>query len=387
VLLTKHFREPIALASSKLFVEDVVMGSEEKLTRTVEGFVEKNKPALIGVLTSGLSEVKGDDVHRVIRQFKVQSSKCKVISIATPDYDGGLETGYARAVEAVIQSVEFGVRSLHPAVTSVNARVQGCSESKTINIIAGSHLTPADVGELREMVESFGMRAILLPDLSALDGSRQGFSPLAVGGTTIEELNTMGSSDLTIALGTSMGPAAKLLQKKFGIEYRVFEGCAGLAAVDGLMEILGRISGKPLPTRYERQRRVLVDAMRDAHFYFGSKKVCIALEPDLAVQTSKWLDEMRATVELAMIPTLSDAAERICAREVQIGDLFSITGEFDALIANSHAESTAKRLNVPLYEMGFPVYKTVGYTSKVTIGYRGTLAMIHELANLMMKKH
>ncbi len=372
VLLTKHFREPIALASSKLFVEDVVMGSEEKLTRTIEGFVEKNKPSLIGVLTSGLSEVKGDDVDRVIRQLKVQSSNCKVIRITTPDYDGGLETGYARAVEAVIQSVEFGVRS---------------SESKTINIIVGSHLTPADVGELRETVESFGMRAILLPDLSALDGSRQGFSPLAVGGTTIEELNAMGSADFTIALGTSMGPAARLLQQKFGIEYRVFDGCAGLAATDGLMETLGRISGKPLPPRYERQRRVLVDAMRDAHFFFGGKKICIALEPDLAVQTSRWIDEMKATVELAMIPTLSDAAERICAQEVQIGDLFSITGEFDALIANSHAESAAKRLGAPLYEMGFPVYKTFGYTSRVAIGYRGTLAMINELANLLMKKH
>jgi nitrogenase molybdenum-cofactor synthesis protein NifE len=372
VLLTKHFREPIALASSKLFVEDVVMGSEEKLTGTIEGFVEKNRPALIGVLTSGLSEVKGDDVDRVIRQFKVQSTTCKVIRIATPDYDGGLETGYARAVEAIIQSVEFGVRS---------------SESKTINIIAGSHLTPADAGELREIVGSFGMRAILLPDLSALDGSRQGFSPLAIGGTTIGELNAMGSADFTIALGTSMGPAARLLQQKFGIEYRVFDGCAGLAAVDGLMETLGRICSKPLPPRYERQRRVLVDAMRDAHFFFGGKKICIALEPDLAAQTSRWLDEMRATVELAMIPTLSDATERICAQEVQIGDLFSITGEFDALISNSHAESTAKRLNAPLYEMGFPVYKTLGYTSKVTIGYRGTLAMINELANLMVKSH
>src|SRR5208337_4959052 len=60
VLLTKHFRDPIALATSKLFVEDVVMGSEEKLAQTIEGFIEKNDPALIGVLTSGLSEVKGD---------------------------------------------------------------------------------------------------------------------------------------------------------------------------------------------------------------------------------------------------------------------------------------------------------------------------------------
>ncbi len=379
VLLTKHFREPIALASSKLFVEDVVMGSEEKLTRTIEGFVEKNKPALIGVLTSGLSEVKGDDVVQVVRQFKNHHSKVKVIQVPTPDYDGGLETGYAKAIESVIESIVDSHQS--------TADCRPPTAHRMLNVLVGSHLTPADAEELRETVESFGMRAILLPDLSALDGSRQGFSPLAVGGTTIEELNAMGSSDFTIALGTSMGPAARLLQQKFGIEYRVFDGCSGLAATDGLMETLGRISGKPLPPRYERQRRVLVDAMRDAHFYFGGKKVCIALEPDLAVQTSKWLDEMGAFVGLAVIPTLSDAADRIRAQEVQINDLFSITGEYDALISNSHAESTAKRLGAPLYEMGFPVYKTFGYTSKVTVGYRGTLTMINELANLLMKNH
>jgi len=142
-----------------------------------------------------------------------------------------------------------------------------------------------------------------------------------------------------------------------------------------------------VPSKYERQRKILVDAMRDAHGIFGNKQICIALEPDLAVQTSKWLDEMGAIVELAVIPTLTDAADRIRAQEVRINDLFSITGEFDALISNSHAESTANRLGIPLYEMGFPVYKTFGYTSKVTIGYRGTLAMINDVANLLMKKH
>jgi len=64
VLLTKHFREPVALATTKLFVENVVLGSEEILARTVEGFIEKNAPDVIGVLTSGLCEVKGDDVKQ-----------------------------------------------------------------------------------------------------------------------------------------------------------------------------------------------------------------------------------------------------------------------------------------------------------------------------------
>jgi nitrogenase molybdenum-cofactor synthesis protein NifE len=387
VLLTKHFREPIALASSKLFVEDVVMGSEEKLRQAIHGFIEKNDPALVGVLTSGLSEVKGDDVGGVIRQFKVQSSKYKVIHVATPDYEGGLETGYARAVESVIESVVRSKELVEKNVSLSTHTSLITPNAKRINVLAGSHLTPADVGELREIVESFGMRAILLPDLSALDGSRQGFSPLAIGGTTIEELNAMGGSNLTIALGSSMGPAARLLQRKFGIEYRVFDSIAGLVDSDDFMRTLAVVSGKSVPSKFERQRRVLVDAMRDAHFYFGGKRICIALEPDLAVQISKWLDEMGATVELAVIPTLSEAADRIRAQEVQINDLFSIAGEFDMLIANSHAENTARRLGVPLYEIGFPVYKTFGYASKVTIGYRGTLAMICETANLLMKKH
>jgi nitrogenase molybdenum-cofactor synthesis protein NifE len=372
VLLTKHFREPIALASSKLFVEEVVMGSEEKLIATIDGFIEKNDPALIGVLTSGLSAVKGDDVARVVRQFDSQHAKSKVIHIPTPDFDGGLEAGYARAVETIVSSFELGV---------------GSSELNQVNVLAGSHLTPADFSEIRQIVESFGLKAILLPDLSALDGSRQVFSPLAAGGTSVVELTGMANASYTIGLGMSMEPAAKLLQQKFGTGYRMFDSIAGLADSDMLMQTLAEVSGRPLAPGYERQRKVLVDVRRDAHVYFGGKKICIALEPDLAVQTSKWLDEMGAAVELAMIPTLSTAADRIRAREVRIGDLYSITGEYDVLISNSHAESTANKLGIPLYELGFPVYKTFGYTSKVTIGYRGTLTMISEMANLLMKKH
>ena len=195
----------------------------------------------------------------------------------------------------------------------------------------------------------------------------------------------MGAADFTIALGMSMEPAARLLHQRFGIDYSVFDGISGITGSDRLMRTLSELSNRPVPGKYERQRKILVDAMRDAHVFYGSKKFCIALEPDLAVQTSAWLDEMGATVELSVIPTLSNAADRIRAWEVQLGDLFSIQGEFDALISNSHAESTAKKLGVPLYEMGFPVYKTFGYTSKVTIGYRGTLTLVHEVVNLLIK--
>jgi nitrogenase molybdenum-cofactor synthesis protein NifE len=374
VLLTKHFREPIALASTKLFTEDVVMGSEENIINVVKGFIEKNNPDVIGILTSGLTEVKGDDVQTAVKSLvsgiRGQNKDCTILYVATPDYEGGLETGYAKAIEALLQ---FTVHSSR-------------FTERQINILAGSHLTPADFIELREIIESFGLKPIILPDLSALDGSREGFSALAVGGTKVHEIKEMSRSEFTLAIGASMEFAAMILKERFGIEYRVFESVAGLKDTDTFMETLSMLSGRPIPEKYKRQRRILIDGMRDAHFYYGNKKISIALEPDHAIQTSRWLDEMGAKVEVAVIPSYVPSAEKVHAKNVVIGDLFSIKDNFDLLISNSHAEDTAKRLEVPLYQMGFPVYKVLGYNSRINIGYRGTLTMINEVANLLAKE-
>ncbi len=384
VLLTKHFREPVALASTKLFTEDVVMGSEENLIKTVEGFIEKNNPDVIGILTSGLSEVKGDDVQTTVRslqsEVRSQNKECYIIHIPTPDYEGGLETGYAKAVESVLESIVNSQQSIiYKETNDCRLTTNNCF----INVLVGSHLTPADFTELREIIESFGLRPIILPDLSALDGSRQGFSALAVGGTFIHEIQEMAASDFSIAIGASMEPAAKILKERFGIEYRVFDSITGLKDADILMETLSMLSGIKIPARYDRQRKILIDGMRDAHFYYGNKRICIALEPDHAIQTSRWLDEMGARVEVAVIPRHSSSADKILARDVVIGDLFSIDGDFNLLISNSHAEDIAKRLNIPLYQVGFPVHKILGNNHRVTIGYMGTLSLVNEVGNLL----
>ncbi|MBI5639702.1 MAG: nitrogenase iron-molybdenum cofactor biosynthesis protein NifE [Nitrospirae bacterium] len=375
VLLTKHFREPIALAGTRLFAEDVVMGSDGSLEKTVRGFLGKNSPDVIGILTSGLTEVKGDDISAIVKSLNIQSGMSRVLEISTPDYAGGLETGYAKAVESLLGLAVSPVSVLHAPP------VRG-----QINILAGSHLTPADFLELREIAEAFGLRPVILPDLSCLDGSRQGISPLSSGGTGIQEIAAMGSSAFTLAIGMSLKPAAELLKERFGIEYRIFEGIAGTKNTDRLMETLGMLGNMPVPRRIERQRKILVDAMRDAHIFFGGKKVCLALEPDHAVQTSQWLSEMGSDIPLTVLPAFSEAAELIKAQSVITGDLFSIDGAFDLLISSSHAEEAAERLGIPLLQAGFPFHKVIGNTNKITIGYRGTLSLIHEAANMLAKE-
>lgn len=355
VLLTKHFREPIALASTKLFTENVVMGSEENIGNVINGFINKNRPDVIGILTSGLSEVKGDDVAITVKEMQKSYPDCAIVHIPTPDFVGGLEAGYAKVVETLLQFSLYGSRFME----------------KQINVLVGSHLTPTDFTELREIIESFGLKPIMLPDLSALDGSRQGFSALATGGTKIDEIRDMGKSIFTIAIGASMETGARILKERFDIEYKVLESISGLKDTEVLMETLSLLSGKQIPEKYKRQRRILIDGMRDAHFYYGNKTVCLALESDLSLQMSRLLDEMGAEVEII---------------DTNSGDLFSIQGDFDLLISNSHAEDLAKRLGVPLYQMGFPVYKILGNNSRVNIGFRGTLGLINDIANLFMEE-
>ncbi len=373
VLLTKHFREPIALAGTKLFAEDVVMGSDENLAKAVGEFARKNRPDVIGVLTSGLSEVKGDDVAASVKDIDAGLPDTRVLFVSTPDYEGSIEAGYCKAVSAILGIV--GGPRRPPA-----------SLKGAVNVLAGPHLTPADFMELKEIIRSFGLRPVVLPDLSSLDGSRPGISPLATGGTEIQDIGSMGSAAFTIAVGRSMEPAAQLLKERFGIEYRVCEGIAGLRSTDAFMETLALLSGRPAPLRHDRERRILIDAMRDAHPLFAKKRVCIALEADHALQTSRWITEMGCEVPLSIVPAASASAEHIRAERVLAGDLSSIEGAFDLLISNSHASDSAKRLAVPLLHWGFPAYKVFGSTNKVTIGYKGTMSLIHEVANMLAKE-
>jgi nitrogenase molybdenum-cofactor synthesis protein NifE len=369
VLLTRHFREPIALAGTKLFAEDVIMGGEEKITETVEGIVEKNRPDLIAILTSGLAEVKGDDVRDIAKRFE-ENPDVDLLHVATPDYEGGLETGYAAAVEALLDLCEenagsFGTKGL-------------------VNVLAGSHLTPAEFEEVKEIVMSFGLTPIILPDLSALDGSRKGISPLAAGGTSVKDIGFMGAAEFTIAIGASMERAAGIVKGRFGIPYRVLDGIVGLRDSEALMETLSLLSGRAVPPKYERQRRALIDGMRDAHFFYGNRRIGIALEPDLALQTARWLTEMGAKVTTVVLPQPSEAAVRIPAEKVVIGDLASVEEGIDLLISNSHAEDTAAAIGVPLFQMGFPLHKILANNSRVAVGYRGSLFVVNEIANVLM---
>lgn len=365
VLLTKHFREPIALVSTKVFSEDLVLGGPELIAAAVRAVIEKQMPDLVVTLSSGLSEVKGDDPVLALRG--IDTGSAATLAIRTPDYAGGLEEGYAAAVTALLTLATPGTRY-----------------AQRVNILAGPGLTPADCRELRSITAAFGLVATILPDLSALEGARSGYSGLASGGTPLAAIRGMGGAGLTIALGASLAGAAASLERFCGVPYRVLPYPIGRAAADAFYDLLAATSGRTASGRFGRERRILVDGMRDAMTAYGGRRAAMALETDSAVAISGLLTEMNAVVTQAVVPTGAAAQGAINARRVEVGDYASLEAGLDLLVAGSHGELPARDLRAAHFVWGFPVFERLGHSQRVNIGYRGTLDLVNDIGNTLI---
>jgi len=366
VLLIKHFREPIALATSKLFTEEVVLGSERSLSGVIEALAEGDRGAeLVAVVPTALTDVKGDDVGAVVSSFA--ESPAAVLALQASDYDAGLEGGYAAAVRALVALAEDAA----PADRA----------GEQLTILAGSHLTPADFVELRDIVESFGLAPVFAPDLGALDGSRTAHGTLAEGGVSLAQLRSLGRSTHTLVLGPSLEPTARDLQARFGTPLTVLPSTSGLAATDALVSALASLAGRPLAPRYLRQRRVLVDLMRDAHLAFTGVTGALALEPDLAAHVAPLLSELGVTLAQVLLPSAGPAVASLPVERVLVGGLTDLAPA-DVVVGSSHAADSAARLGAAHFELGFPSF-ALGASQRVTLGYRGGADIVIALAGLL----
>ncbi|MHB9101851.1 MAG: nitrogenase iron-molybdenum cofactor biosynthesis protein NifN, partial [Sulfuricella sp.] len=259
-----------------------------------------------------------------------------------------------------------------------------------VNILPGCHLTVADIEEVREIVESFGLYPIIAPDLSgSLDGHiPETFLPTTLGGAKVAQIKQMGGSAVTIAIGEQMRPAAQALEARTGVPYRLFERLTGLAANDEFLDYLSELSSTPVATKYRRQRSQLVDAMLDGHFFFGGRKVAIGAEPDLLWQMGAWLAEMGCEIAAAVTTTQSPMLEKLPVGEVVIGDLEDLENRAagcDLLITHSHGRQAAQRLGIPFVKMGLPLFDRLGAAHQLSVGYRGTRDLVFEVGNLFIE--
>jgi nitrogenase molybdenum-iron protein NifN len=377
----RHFNEPIPLQTTAMDQTTTVLGADENVVEALATICAKNAPRVIGLLTTGLSEMQGADVPRTVQEFRRKYpgfASVAVVPVSASDTLGCLETGFAAAVEAIIR-------------TLVLRRPIASKRERQVNVLASAMLTPGDIEDLRSWIEAFGLTPIILPNIGdSLDGHmiEDGYSTLTYGGVTRAEIERMGESAATLVIGRSLATAADLLKEQTGVPDRRFDQLIGLPESDAFTLALSEISGRPVPALFARKRDQLADAMVDCQFQFGGAKVGISGDADLVGALTEFFMGMGSQVVAAVASARAPRLADLSIDSVIVGDLEDLEtlvreAEADLIVANSHGAEISRRTGATLLRAGFPVYDSYGAHSDSWIGYGGTRRLVFTAANLL----
>ena len=369
VFLTRHFCEPIAIQTTAVSdVTAILDGGDYNIAEAVRNITAKVTPELIGLFSTGLTETKGDDLRGVAGRVDFP-----LVHVNTPDFEGGLESGWALAVGAMVEQL------VEPA--------EAIDDEKVL-LLPHASLTPIEVEKIREFVAAFGFDVLALPDLSsALDGHLgEKQSALSDGGIPVEKIRNLADAGLVLSVGDSMRSCAEaLLKKNPFIRHHHFPHLQGLEAGDALAALLLRESGREVPPpEIERWRRRLQDALLDSHFSLGQTRILVAGEPDQIAGLCQALYEAGGKVKVAVATVDSPQLERLRAAKILVGDLEDaekLGDEYDLIITNFHGEALAHRLHKGLVLRGYPNWEQVGNQLKNDVLYEGGAYFLFEAAN------
>lgn len=373
VYFTRHFCEPIAIQTSAVTDAIAVLdGGDYSIAESVRNITRKVTPSMIGLHTTGLAETKGDDIRGVASQIDFP-----LVWVNTPDYEGGLESGWVLACRALVEQL-----------------VEPANEIDDNKLVLLPHvsLQPLEVEKIKEFIEGFGFNVFALPDLStSLDGHLgEKQAALSSGGIRVEEIRALGDAGLVISVGESMrGCAMTLMEKNRAMRHHHFAHLNGLEATDRLAEILLEETGftsPPLPVRRWRQR--LQDAMLDCHFALGQTRFLVVAEPDQLAGFCQALSEAGGRPTIALSPVDSPLLDQVRADKVLVGDLEDaelLAADYDVVIGNGHCEALAHRLHKGLVLRGFPNWEEVGNTLKTDVLYEGGAFLLFECANTALQ--
>jgi nitrogenase molybdenum-iron protein NifN len=103
VFFTRHFSDPIAIQTTAVNdITAVIDGGDYSISEAVKNITKKVKPDLVGLFTTGMTETKGDDIKGATYLLK---DKQKMVYVHTPDFEGGLESGFSKSIEAIINQM------------------------------------------------------------------------------------------------------------------------------------------------------------------------------------------------------------------------------------------------------------------------------------------
>jgi len=396
--LISHYKEPVDIASSNFSEEATIFGGGANCHSAIGNVISQYHPEFIGITTTCLSETIGDDVKFYIQKYKELSEDKNLpyfVNASTPSYQGSHIDGFHEAVTSIVKTMaEAGDKGEH------------------INIFPG-FVSPEDLRQIKTILEDFGIDYILLPDFSdTLDNPIwDSYKRIPDGGTPIELVRKCGSARASIEFGTiinkgslsgrvknasNLTTAGEYLQEKFGVENYRMPFPTGVTSCDAFFETLSRVSGKPIPMKYTKERGRLIDSYVDGHKYAFGKRAVVYGEEDFVVAMSAFLNEIGIVVALAATGgesfRLEEEVKKYCPENpdsilVKNGWDYELIHEWctenkpDILIGNSKAYYIARELGIPIVRCGFPIHDRIGGQRIKHLGYTGTQELFDRTVN------
>ncbi|MDA8418827.1 MAG: nitrogenase molybdenum-iron protein subunit beta [Desulfobacteraceae bacterium] len=387
--LTRHYKEPISASTSSFTEGASVFGGQANMLQAIDNIFAVYDPEVIAIHTTCLSETIGDDLKQIKKKAEAEGKIPKgkeIISASTPSYVGSHVTGFSSMVTSMAKLAE----------------PTGKKNGK-LNIIPG-WVEPADMEEIKRLLNLLGVRSILFPDTSGvLNGPLSGeFKMFPEGGVTVKELKSTGDSIGTLALGEwCSAEAARWLDAKHKVPCRVLDLPYGLKATDRFIDVLRTLAGVSVPEEIALERGQLVDMISDMHQYLYHQKVALVGDPDQMIAMTEFL------VSLDMWPMhivtgtpgkrfeeRIEAITKDLPYQVNVrakGDMYLLhqwikNDPVDLLIGNTYCKYIARDEDLPLVRFGFPILDRQGHQYFPTVGYKGGLRLLEKILSALLDR-
>ena len=311
-----------------------------------------------------------------------------MVQVSTASYRGTHSDGFHAAVRSTIDQL-----------------AAGGERTDRINVLPGM-LSAADLRHLKEIFETSGLEVIILPDYSeSMDGGTWAeYEAIQSGGTKLEAIAGMGGCRATIEFGSVLSNAQSggaLLKEKFGIPLARLAIPCGMRATDGLFDAIERLTGIATPGKFAGERARLLDAYVDGHKYIFGKRAIVFGEEDLVIALTGFLQEIGVEPVLcasggrsghfeaelrAHVPGLP--ASSLVKEGFDFAEIAEAAPELapDLFVGSSKGYSIARRMDVPLVRVGFPIHDRIGGQRVLHIGYRGAQQLFDQIVNTIMER-
>jgi len=397
--MISHYREPVDIASSNFSEETTIFGGNKNFNQSINNIISQYHPEAIGIASACLSETIGEDVARLIREYQAVNAEKALPALfhaSTPSYQGTHMDGFHEAVASVIRShAERGEQGTH------------------VNLFPG-FVSPQDIRHLKEILNDFNLDYVIFPDYSdTLDNPCwEEYKIIPDGGTPLPDLKRTGSARTTIEFGyvfnegrrrgsmkesNGVVTGGEWLDVHCGVCNHQIGMPIGIKETDRFFDMLKKFSGKEVPEHYVLQRGRLVDAYVDAHKYVFGKRAIVYGEEDIVIGLVSFLTEIGINVVLAVSGGDSTLLRKILPHRtndngirVLEGSDFETLSELaddlhpDLLIGNSKGYSIARRLDIPLVRVGFPIHDRFGGQRIQHLCYEGTQQLFDRIVNALI---